>query len=70
MTELLKRAFEKASGLPDYEQDELARRLIDAIESDERRWHAASPEKLDRLADKALEALRTGRTEPLDPEKL
>jgi hypothetical protein len=45
----------------------------DAIESDERAWDAdfaAAPDKLKRLADRAFEDFRAGRTEPLDPEKL
>jgi hypothetical protein len=38
MSELLKQAFEKAAAeLPDYEQDEFARWLLNVIESDERR---------------------------------
>ncbi len=73
MTELLKKAFEKAAAiLPEYEQDQLARRLLSAIESDEKRWDVlfADSAKLERLADRALEAHRAGLTEPLDPEKL
>jgi len=73
MTELLKKAFEKAAAmLPEYEQDELASRLLSAIESDEKRWDMlfADAVKLERLADRALEADRAGLTEPLDPEKL
>jgi hypothetical protein len=42
MTELLKKAFEKASEkLPDYEQDEIAQWLLNAIEADEHRWDVA-----------------------------
>ncbi len=73
MTEFLKKAFEKAAAmLPEYEQDELASRLLSAIESDEKRWDMlfADAVKLERLADRALEADRAGLTEPLDPEKL
>ena len=73
MTELLKKAFDKAAAmLPEYEQDELASRLLSAIESDEKRWDMlfADAVKLERLADRALEADRAGLTEPLDPEKL
>ncbi len=72
-TELLRRAFEKASQLPEHEQDALAERLIQAIESDARLWDALfarSVEKLDQLAEQALEDYRAGRTEPLDPDKL
>jgi hypothetical protein len=74
MSELLKQAFEKAAAeLPDYEQDEFARWLLNVIESDERRWDVAfaqSPEKLKKLGDEALEAFRAGRAELLDPAKL
>ena len=73
MTELLKKAFEKAAAaLSEYEQDELASRLLSAIESDEKRWDMlfADAAKLERLADQALEAHRAGLTKPLDPEKL
>ena len=80
MTELFRKAFERASEeFPDYEQDEFARWLLDAIESDERRWDAAfwegpasasaSP-RLKKLVDQALADIREGRTEPLDLTKL
>ncbi len=72
MTDLLKQAFERAAALPEWEQDELAAILMDAIESDQR-WEAAlakDPGKLERLADNALEDIRAGRSEPLDPDKL
>jgi hypothetical protein len=74
MTDLLRRAFEKAAQeLSDGEQDEMGRRLLELIESDEKRWDEAfarSGEQLDRLAEDALEDFRAGRTTPLDPEKL
>ncbi len=74
MTELFKKAIEKAAQeLPDYEQDEFGRWLLEAIESDERRWDAAfaqSGHVLDRLENQALEDIKAGRTEPLDPDKL
>jgi hypothetical protein len=73
MTKLLRKAFQKAAAvLPEYEQDELARRLLSAIESDEKRWDMlfSDSAELERLADRALEAHRAGLTEPLDPEKL
>jgi hypothetical protein len=74
-TDLLKRAFEKAAAeLPDYEQDDLAERLLKLLESDnDARWDALfaqSPDKLDRLAQRALEDWEAGRATPLDPEKL
>lgn len=73
ITELLKRAFQKAAELPECEQDALAESLIQAIESDARSWDAAfesSVEKLDKLAEQALADYRAGRAKPLDPEKL
>ena len=74
MTELLRKAFERVSAeLPDYEQDEIARRLIAAVEDDNRRWDsvfALFPDRARRLADQALDDYRAGRTEPLDPDKL
>ena len=74
MTEILKKAFDKISQeLPDYAQDEIGRHLLNLIEQDEARWQAVlakSPDKLRKLADRALEAYRDGRTSPLDIEKL
>jgi hypothetical protein len=40
-TALLRKAFEKGSELPEYEQDAIAENLIEAIESDARQWEAA-----------------------------
>ena len=74
VTEILKKAFDRISTeLPDYAQDELGRHLLSLIEQDEAQWQtvlAKSPDKLRKLADRALEAYRDGRTTPLDIEKL
>ena len=74
MTELLKKAFDKISkDLPDYAQDELGQHLLSLIEQDEVQWQtvlAKSPDKLRKLADRALEDYRAGRTSILDIEKL
>ena len=74
MTELLEKAFKKISEeLPEFEQDALAQWLLKLIEDDERQWDAqfaASAEKLEALADKALTEYAEGRTEALDPAKL
>jgi hypothetical protein len=76
MTPLFKKAIEKASEeLADYEQDIFARWLLDAIESEERRWDAAlndpsGKNPLSILVNEALADIREGRTEPLDPNKL
>ena len=72
MTNLLQRAFEEASKLPEGEQDALGRILLEELAS-ERRWEdlfAGSHDLLAELADEALTEQRAGRTEKLDPEKL
>jgi hypothetical protein len=64
MTSLLNQAFQKASQLPDRLQDELAQEFLAEIES-EGRWDQAladSQDQLDRMAEKALEEYRTGKT--------
>lgn len=56
MTKLLEQAFEKASKLPEFEQNALARWLLDEIIS-EKKWEkifAESEDMLDKLADEAL----------------
>jgi LPS sulfotransferase NodH len=74
MTELFRRAFERAAEeLPEYEQDEFANWLLKALESDEKQWDAAfaqSGQVLDRLEAQALEDIKAGHAEPLDPDKL
>ena len=72
MTRLLEEAFAKVQQLAAAEQDALARLLLDEIES-ERRWDellAKSPQKLQRLADKAWSEHEAGQSEPLDPDRL
>ena len=72
MTSLLEKAFELASQLPTLEQNILARRLLDEIES-EKKWNDHFAESEDVLAQLAAEALREeelGRTTALDPNKL
>jgi hypothetical protein len=69
MTQLLEKAFKKASKLPALEQNALARWLMDEIIS-ERKWEKAfaeSEDMLDRLADQALDEHRRGRTKLLAP---
>ena len=70
MTKLLEQAFERASELPQEEQDRFARFLLAQLES-ERQWaelfsRPESQELLERLADEALAEHRAGRTRPLD----
>jgi len=75
MTERLKQAFEEALRvlLPE-EQDEFANQISSLLAADDdARWNAAfeeSRDKLDRLANRALEDYRASRTKPFDPEKL
>ena len=73
VTELLKKAFERASEeLPDHEQDEIGRSLLKLIEQDERDWEttfAQSLPKLERLAKKAMADYESGLSEPLDIKK-
>ncbi len=74
MTKLLQQAFERASELPETEQDKFARFLLSELES-ERQWAElfSSPESedlLERLADEALSEHRAGRTQPLTVEDL
>ena len=68
MTKLLKKAFERASGLPEEEQDALAAILLEEM-ADEQRWAKAfegSKMALDKLAQEALKELQDGQTTPLD----
>jgi hypothetical protein len=70
MTQLLERAVNEASRLPDSEQDALANLLMEEISS-EARWSAAfagSQSQLAILAAEALAEYDSGRTRPLDPE--
>jgi hypothetical protein len=72
MTNLLKKAFDRASELPPEEQDTFARFLLAELEA-EARWSeafAGSQDALAKLADEALEEFRSGKTEILDPDKL
>ena len=72
MTQLLEKAFEDASKLPDIEQNTLAKWLLEELEA-ERKWDrafAGSEDILGRLADEAIEAHRQGKTTPLDIDKL
>ena len=74
MTQLLEKAFKQASQLPEKEQDDFARFILSELES-EHRWSElfARPESedlLERLADEALAAHRSGQTRPLDEKDL
>ena len=70
MTKLLQQAFERASELPQKEQDKFARFLLAELKS-ERQWselfaRPESEELLERLADEALAAHRAGPTPASD----
>lgn len=72
MTRLLEKAFEKASELPDEDQDDFAAFILDELAS-ERRWEEAfeeSQEELEQLAAEALNKHEAGETEELDPSQL
>jgi len=72
-SKLLRQAFARAAeAWPEHEQDEFARWLLDAIENDEGCWEAALGDttKLQKLADQAIADIRTGRSKPLDSDKL
>ena len=72
MTELLERAIAELAKLPEQDQDAIAWLILEEIE-DERRWgesFARSQDVLARLADEARAELRSGRTQPLDPDEL
>jgi hypothetical protein len=70
MSELLAKVFKKVSEeLPECEQDAFAEWVLQLIENDERLWDArfaASADKLEKLADRALAEYADGRTEVLD----
>ncbi len=72
MTELLKKAFDKASRLPPKEQDAFAALVLAELEA-EAQWDQAftgSQDALGRLGREAIGDLKSGRTEPLDPDDL
>ena len=72
MTELLKKAFEQAAKLPPKEQDAFAALVLAELQADAK-WDkafAASHELLESLAAEARGDIDTGKTQPLDPEKL
>jgi hypothetical protein len=67
MTELLEKAFAKASKLSPDEQDFLAQILLNDLASEEL-WEqsfAQSQDKLAQLADEALAEYQRGETRPL-----
>jgi hypothetical protein len=72
MTKLMERMVAEVNKLPEPEQDAYALMVLAELNS-EREWDerfAASESKLNRLAAKARDHFRDGRTEELNPEKL
>ena len=72
MTDLLKKAFDAASRLPEDEQDTVAEWLLPELASKEK-WEErlAGPQgALSLLAQEALEEHKRGETEDLDPKSL
>ena len=68
MTDMLNKAFEQASELPEPDQNEFASFILDELASD-RRWAqllSKSPQMLRRLAQEARKEYLAGETEPLN----
>ncbi len=72
MTRLLDEALSELSKLPDWEQDVVAKWLLEELAAEQRwqRLFADSEEKLSSLADDALSEHHRGRTQELDPDTL
>lgn len=71
MTQLLQQVVKAAEKLPDSEQDWLASRMLEEIES-EQRWDelfANSRDALAKLSAAALAEHRAGRTTEFDPDR-
>jgi hypothetical protein len=72
MTDLLKKAFDAVSQLPEEEQDAVAEWLLTELASEEN-WGARFTETQDALSVLARQALNEherGDTEELDPDSL
>ena len=72
MTRRLEKAFEKASELPEDEQDDFAAFLLEELQA-ERRWSQTferSQDKLFSLAQEALAEHRSGTSEKLNTDRL
>ena len=72
MTNLMKQAMELAQALPENQQDQLARFLINEMHEDNR-WNDSSnahAEQLQKLTDKILADDTQGLCEELDPDTL
>ena len=72
MTDLLRKAFEAASRLPEEEQDAVAEWLLAELQAEEE-WEerfASTQGALSALAREALAEHERGETEGLDPDSL
>ena len=72
MTQLLEKVFLKVGKLSAFEQNALAKWLLNELSS-EKRWDKAfaeSEETLEKFADEALTEHKKKKTRPLDPEHL
>jgi len=72
MTELLKKAYRKASKLPPIDQNALAKWLLEELKT-EKKWgklFSGSEDILNRLADEAFQAHEKKKTKPLDIGRL
>jgi hypothetical protein len=72
MTKLLEEALSRVQKLPPAEQNLIAQLVLEELDS-ERRWDSLisqTSDKLDALAQQALNANRRGETEAINPEKL
>jgi hypothetical protein len=68
MTALLQKAFQKASSLPEKDQDSFAKFLMAEID-DETEWEesfSSSQNELALMAREALAEYKTGTTKPMD----
>ncbi len=72
MTRLLDEALAKISKLSDWEQDAVAKWILEELASEQswERLFANSEEKLASLADDALAEYHRSGTDELDPDKL
>ena len=69
MTRALEDAFKEASKLPESEQNSLAAAIRAELEAKWENSLSDSQDVLGKLADEALDELRSGRTQPLDVKK-
>ena len=72
MTQLMEKAFQEVSQLPEEDQKAIASIILQEIES-ERRWgelfaHPKSADLLSRMADEALADARAGRAKAGEPD--